>query len=235
MKVVIHQPSYLPWVGLFDRVAQADCYVILDDVQYDKHGWRNRNRIKGPQGPQWLTVPVLTKGRGLVPCSKALVNPRIAWAKKHRQAIRSNYGRAPFFDRYFPAIEALLTRPWQRLIDLDVAASDWLFEVLGQPVKRLYSSSLQIQAPTASDRLAVICQRLGATEYIAPDMSKGYLDTAVFDAIGIRVRFHGYVHPVYPQLYGPFVPYLSILDLLFNCGDASLSILTHRAQHVQTS
>lgn len=231
MTVVIHQPSYLPWLGFFDRVAQADLYVILDDVQYDKHGWRNRNRIAGPNGVQWLTVPILTKGQGYLLCREARIDPKIPWARKHLQAIRTAYGRAPYFARYFSGLSDLLMRPWERLIDLDVATTHWLFTILGLTPRTLWSSSLGVPGVTgASDRLVKICQQVGATEYISPDQSRGYLETALFDAAGIRWRFHDYRHPIYRQVREPFMPYLSVLDLVMQHGGESLAMLTSARQ-----
>ena len=228
MTVVIHQPSYLAWIGLFDRIAQADLYVLYDNVQYDKHGWRNRNRIKTPMGAQWLTVPILTKHRRGMLVSDALIDPKIPWARKHLQAIRTNYTRAPYFKQTIQPLTEILSRPWQRLMDLDIALEDYLFEALGMQVRRVVASQLgDTAAPSASERLAAICRLVGATEYISPDAASDYLDPQPLKAAGVTVRFHGYRHPVYPQLHGPFLSHLSVMDLLMNCGDQSLGILTH--------
>lgn len=230
MTIVIHQPSYLPWIGLLDRIAQADVYVMLDTVQYDKHGWRNRNRIKSPGGPQWLTVPVLTKHRHGMPVADAMINPGVPWAQKHVNAIRTYYAKAPHFARYMPAIAGILGHPWQRLMDLTTALDvEALFPALGIRTRRVVASTLgPMPASTASERLVLICQALGATTYLSPDAAKDYLDHEPFANAGIAVRFHGYRHPTYPQLHGPFVPYLSVVDLLMNCGDRSSAILAHR-------
>jgi len=235
-RVVIHQPSYLPWIGLFDRIAQADLFIVYDNVQYDKHGWRNRNRIKTAAGSQWLTVPILTKHRSGMLVSDALVNPQVPWSRKHLQAIRVNYARAPYADRYLKPLAEILDRPWAHLMDLDLTLQDFLFDALGMRVQQMKATALgDTSAPSASERLAILCQRAGATEYISPDAAKDYLDPRPLEAAGVTVRFHGYQHPVYPQLHGPFIPHLSVIDLLMNCGEQSLATLTHRAPSAVTA
>ena len=236
MRVVIHQPSYLPWLGFFDRVAQSDVYVVLDTVQYDKHGWRNRNRIKTPAGPQWLTVPILTRHRPGLSVGDAMIDPHVPWSRKHVNALRANYARAPYGARYLDPLAELLHRPWQRLLEVTTALDEFLFRALGMHPRRVPASTLgDLTASSASDRLAVICRKLGATEYLSPDAAKDYLDPEPFQRVGVAVRFHGYRHPVYPQLHGPFTPSLSIVDLLMNCGDQSFAILTHRSAPVSVA
>jgi hypothetical protein len=121
----------LPWLGFFDQMRRADVFVYYDDVQYDKHGWRNRNRIKTQSGPMWLTVPVLHAGRGLPRILDVEIDNRRPWARKHVESIRQAYARAPFLTRYLPALEALLQRKWERLVDLDVAAAGHLADWFG--------------------------------------------------------------------------------------------------------
>lgn len=231
MTVVIHQPSYLAWIGLFDRIAQADLYVLYDNVQYDKHGWRNRNRIKTTAGSLWLTVPVLSKHRSGMLVSEAMINAVMPWGRKHLQAIRTNYARAPYGPRYLKSLSEILTRPWVRMMDLNMALEEFLFDALGMRVHRVVASALgDTQAASASERLAKICRLVKATDYISPDAAKDYLDAEPLRRAGTRVRFHGYQHPTYPQLHGPFLPYLSVIDLLMNCGEQSLAILTRAAR-----
>src|SRR4030042_75351 len=122
MKVIgILQPGYLPWLGFFAQMLCSDIFVVYDDVQYDKHGWRNRNCVKGPQGPIWLTVPVRTSGLNLPKINEIMIDPaQPRWAKKHCATIRQSYGKAPFFGDYYPALEEVLLFPWKRLLDLDL-------------------------------------------------------------------------------------------------------------------
>src|SRR5262245_47797799 len=128
--LAVLQPGYLPWLGFFDQMRRADVFVYYDDVQYDKHGWRNRNRIKSPAGPLWLTVPVRHAGLGKPKILDIEIEPSASWVRKHVGSLRQYYGHAPFVDRYLPALEALLQQPWTRLVDLDLAVAatlaDWL-------------------------------------------------------------------------------------------------------------
>jgi hypothetical protein len=215
--VVILQPGYLPWLGFFDQLQRCDVFVYYDDVQYDKHGWRNRNRIKTQHGPQWLTVPVRHSGLNKPLIVDIEIDNRTPWAKKHVASIRQAYAKAPFLGRYMPALEELLQRRWERLVDLDLAAADLLAGWLGLRRQIERSSHLGISGER-SDRLVSICQRFGASTYLSGDVAKDYLDTALFERHGIRVEWQQFVHPVYPQLHGEFLPYMSALDMLLNTG-----------------
>ncbi|MFQ5880860.1 MAG: WbqC family protein [Candidatus Methylomirabilales bacterium] len=226
MRVVILQPSYLPWLGYFDQLYRSEVFVLYDDVQFDKHGWRNRNRIKTAAGPQWLTVPVRTGGLGPQPINRIAIVNGGGWPRKHLTALRLNYSRAPFFGEYIGAFEALYARPWERLLDLNLAALEILTEALGLRRRVVLSSALGIPGRRL-ERLLQICQALGAQTYLTGDAAEGYLDGGLFAAHGIAVEFHRYRHPVYRQLHGDFIPYLSVVDLLFNAGPDSLAILTH--------
>jgi WbqC-like protein len=215
---VVLQPGYLPWLGFFDQLRRADVFVYYDDVQYDKHGWRNRNRIKTQHGPLWLTVPVRHTGCGMPKILDIEIDMRTPWARKHVASIRQAYARAPFLQTYLPALEELLQRKWERLVDLDVACADLMAEWfgLGRPVAR--SSTLDVDGDQ-SERLINICRRLGASTYLSGDAARSYLDLPRFERHGIGVQWQQYLHPVYPQLHGGFVSHLSALDLLLNCGE----------------
>jgi len=228
VRVVILQPGYLPWLGFFDQLYRSDVFVLYDDVQFDKHGWRNRNRIKTPSGPHWLTVPVRTRGLGSQPINRISIDTRSGWSRKHLTALRVNYARAPFVDAYLGAFEALYARPWERLLDLNLATLELLAGALGLRRRVVLSSTLGIPGQR-SERLLRICQALGARTYLTGDAAESYLDRDLFEAQRITLEFHRYRHPVYPQLYGEFVPYLSVVDLLFNVGPNSLAVLASGA------
>jgi hypothetical protein len=224
MRVVILQPSYLPWLGYFDQMFKSDVFVVYDDVQFDKHGWRNRNRIKTPQGPQWLTVPVLTHSQGKPSNRDVRIPPGDPWRRKHLQALRTHYAKAPCFGAIFPRIEGLLARDWEYLWELDVAALEAVADLLGLRRAIHLSSSLGIDGePT--ERLVGICRALGADAYLTGDAARDYLDEAAFASAGIRLEYHNYTHPTYAQLHGDFCSHLSIVDLLMNHGPRSLEIL----------
>jgi hypothetical protein len=215
---VVLQPGYLPWLGFFDQLNRSDVFVYYDDVQYDKHGWRNRNRIKTQSGPLWLTVPVRHGGDGFPRILDVEIDTRTAWARKHVASIRQAYARAPFLATYMPALEELLHRKWERLVDLDIACAALMAEWFGLERRIERSSTLDVGGDR-TERLVNICRRFGASKYVSGDSARSYLDVPMFERHGIRVEWQQYVHPVYPQLHGGFVSHLSALDLLLNCGD----------------
>lgn len=222
--LVVLQPGFLPWLGFFDQMRRADVFVYYDDVQYDKHGWRNRNRIKAPTGPQWLSVPVRHAGLGKPRILDVEIDNSSAWARKHVGTLRQYYGRAPFFDRYIEDLELVFTRRWDRLVDLDLALAGRLAEWLEIGTTILRASELKVEGER-SERLLALCKRVGASHYLSGNAAQSYLDVDLFERHDIAVAWQDYEHPVYPQLYGEFVPYLSAIDLLMNCGDKSAHIL----------
>jgi hypothetical protein len=214
--VVVLQPGYLPWLGFFDQLRRADVFVYYDDVQYDKHGWRNRNRIKTQRGPLWLTVPV--RHGGFPRILDVEIDGGTPWARKHVASIRQAYARAPFLTRYLPALEELLERKWERLVDLDIACVNVMAAWFGLQRRIERASALGIDGGR-SERLVDVCRHFGATRYVSGDAARAYLDVPLFERHAIQVEWQQYTHPTYPQLHGDFVPYLSALDLLLNCGD----------------
>ncbi len=223
--IAILQPGYLPWLGFFDQLARSDVFVIYDDVQFDKHGWRNRNRIKSPAGPHWLTVPVLHSGKNSPPNLAVEIDNTQAWPRKQIGSIRQFYRGAPHLARYLPELEEMLERRWTRLIDLDLAVTTLLTRWLDLERPLLRSSTLGLGGGQ-SQRLLNHCLHFGATRYLSGAAARDYLDLALFARHGVEVIWQDYPHPVYPQLHGPFVSHLSTLDLLLNCGEQSRSILS---------
>lgn len=222
MKVAVHQPQYLPWLGYFDKMDQADCFVILDQVQFKKNEWQNRNRIKTAAGWQWLTVPVLHRFPQRI--SEVKVNNAAPWSRKHLGALVSNYSGTPFFDVHRPFFEEIYARDWTLLLDLNLATLSYLAQVLGIRTKLHLASSLP-ERGEATDRLVAICQALGADTYLSGAGAREYLDVQRFEEAGIRVVFQAFQCPLYPQRFGAFEPNLSLVDLMFNCGEASLQVL----------
>jgi hypothetical protein len=225
--LVVLQPGYLPWLGFFDQMRRSDVFVYYDDVQFDKHGWRNRNRIKTPAGPMWLTVPVQHTGLQTTRIVDALIDRTTAWARKHVRSIRQYYARAPFLDRYLPELEEVLERDWTHIAALDMAVVDLMARWLSLKPAVFRSSALGIGG-SRSERLVNFCLHFGATRYLSGDAAQDYLDLDLFTSAGIAVEWQRFRHPVYPQLHGEFVPYLSALDLVLNCGDDSSGILAAR-------
>lgn len=222
--VVILQPGYLPWLGFFDQLAQSDVFVYYDDVQFDKHGWRNRNRIKTTSGPSWLTVPVLHSGRPGQRLLDVEIDNRHSWSRKHVSAIAQSYARAPHLKRYLGDVEAFFATPWKLLIDLDIAAVALLCKWLGLTPRTVRASQLGI-AGGQTERLVSICRHFSATRYLTGDAARDYLDERLFVQAGIALDWHGYEHPTYPQLHGPFIPSMSVVDLIMNVGPGSFDVL----------
>jgi hypothetical protein len=219
------QPGYLPWLGFFEQVHATTTFVLYDDVQYDKHGWRNRNRIKTAQGPLWLTVPVHFSLANPQAVREIRIENRSSWRKTHLASIKQNYSKAPFFKKYIPLFEEGLGRNWENLADLDEFFIRGMCDAFGLKGRRLVRSSELKVIGGKQERLIEICHRLGATAFYEGAAGRDYIDVEKFAAAGIRVDFQDYSHPVYRQLHGEFIPYLSALDLLFNHGDESLAIL----------
>lgn len=222
---VILQPSYLPWLGYFAQMSRCDVFVVYDDVQYDKHSWRNRNRIKTAQGAQWLTVPVTVHGKNKPLIREVEIDNAQNWRKKHLESLRQNYSKAPHFSDYFGLFESLLSRDWTRLLDLNHALLTSICGALGLEREIRFSSELGVPGESV-ERLIGICHVLGATRFYEGAAGRDYIDDALFTAAGVTIEYQDYRHPEYRQLHGEFVPFLSIVDLLFNHGPASLEILS---------
>lgn len=225
MKGVILQPGYFPWLGFFNQMALADVFVYLDDVQYDRRGWRNRNRIKGPGGPVWLTVPVIQKGLYDQLLTETRIDNSSGWAAKHLNTIRHCYSGAAHFRQVFGELEQLLASPCELLIDLDIRITEAMNRWLGITTRTLRASDLEITDLDKTNRLVEICLKTGITEYISGPLCRNYLDLSRFLEQNIRVFLNEYRHPEYAQKFPPFAPYLSCLDLILNEGPAALEIL----------
>ena len=224
MKVAIHQPQYLPWLGYLAKWAAADVVIFLDPVQYEKNGWQNRNRIKTASGPRWLTVPVCH-----APLDTAIaavsVDVSQPWRERHRRAIEHAYAKAPYLDTHRAGLTALYAEPWAQLAPVAAASAEWLARAVGITAPAQRASTLGIRADDATGRLVALCRAVGADTYLAGRDGGAYMDVARFTEAGISVLTQTYEHPVYAQEHGDFVPLLSGLDLLLTHGDDALGIL----------
>jgi hypothetical protein len=226
VKVAIHQPHYLPWLGYFAKWAAADLFVFLDTVQYEKNGWQNRNRIKTREGPRWLTVPV--KARLGTVINAVTVDTSQPWRARHFALMENAYGAAPAWRQYRDELQAFYGREWDRLAPVAVASAEWLAGKLGvtTPTRLASEVSLSDVPPgDATARLVGLCRAVGADTYLAGRDGATYMDVAQFAEVGITVETQQYEHPVYTQEHGEFVPFLSALDLLLSHGDEALGIL----------
>lgn len=223
MRVVIMQPTYLPWMGYFDLMDQADRFVILDTVQFVRQSWQQRNRVKTSSGAHWLTVPVMREFAQTIAAVR--VNNATDWARAHWRTLEQNYRRAPFWGSFAGGIKELFCVKREWLWEGNFALIEFLREAMGITTPLVRAST--IQATGRREALLVnTCRQLDATDYLSPLGSVAYLhDEAPFAAEKIRVEFQHYEHPEYRQLYPPFVSHLSALDLLLNEGDGALEIL----------
>lgn len=224
MKCVILQPSYMPWRGYFHQIWKADCFIFYDDVQYDARGWRNRNRVKTPHGPRWLTLPVHSKGCQIegTPIRDIRICRQRPWQAKHWRTLEQSYGRAPFFAEYAPLVHDFYTEPWDYLCDLTTKLTVRLSRALGNHHTRFVRASELGVTGARTDRIVRLLQRVGATHYITGPSAKTYLEEHKLAAAGITVEYMRYDYPEYPQLYPPFDGQVSILDLLFMTGPKAL-------------
>lgn len=218
MKCVILQPSYIPWRGYFDQIQKADLFVFYDNVQYDTRGWRNRNRIKTKDGPQWLTIPVHSKGAQTVgiPINQIRIDWSSRWSRSHWQTIRRAYGKAPFFEDYRDLLHEFYERRPELLSDFVIDFTIAIADQVGITNTTFVRASSLPTEGQKSDQLLSILRHLGADHYISGPSAKAYLELEKF--ADIEVEFMEYDYPQYPQLHGDYEPQLSILDLLMMVG-----------------
>lgn len=222
MIVTIHQPNYLPYLGLFQKMANADVLVIYDTALYSKQlGFHNRNRIKTPLGAQWITVPIQHS------TVQAIRDVRVAgqsWSLQHRKMIDANYRRAPFYESYSKDLQAALKVPWTSLAELNETLIGLLARWLSIPTKTVRASSLpppETDDPTG--KLIHLVRSLGGDTFLSGQGGHDYLDEAKFT--DIRLAYDLFTPTLYPQLFGPFIPNLSAIDAIFNCGDSARDLL----------
>jgi hypothetical protein len=227
MKCVILQPSYLPWRGFFHQIQKADVFMFYDDVQYDARGWRNRNRIKTPDGTRWITVPVFSKG-GRVSGAR-IMDVRIRqdqpWARKHWETIRHSYGRAPHFERYAPLVQSFFERRETFLADFTIGLITALASELGLGGTRFMRSSELGVGGAKTERLLGLLDAVGADVYLSGPSARAYLDEERLAREGVRVEYMEYDYPEYEQLHPPYDARISILDLLFMQGPAAPELI----------
>ncbi len=226
-RAAITQPTYLPWLGYFDIMDQVDIFVLLDNVQFVRRSWQQRNRIKTRRGLDWLTVPVLVRGRFGQLITQVEISQPDFW-RKHVRTLEVNYGKSAYFSDYFPGLLSVFEcgDPWVHLVDLNIKLIEWLSGALGVRTPTVRSSNLPVEGKR-SGLLAAICRSVGANEYLSPIGSASYLleEIEEFEDGVIKVLFHNYTHPTYNQLFSPFLAFASSIDVLFNEGPRSMEII----------
>lgn len=230
MIVAAHQPHYMPWLGYLDKVAKADVFVVMDDLQFEAQNFQNRQRLKTCKGPEWLTVPVQRGAQADRVNDKVIDNSgssRQHWQHRHWRTLETHYRGARFFEDYAPELEQVYRQPWERLLDLNLhmlgLAMRWLD--VRTPIVR--SSNLQLIGQK-TDRLIDMCRKLGARCYLTGSGgSTGYLDAEAIGRAGFGVIWQEFAHPRHDQRYtgAGFATHLGFLDLLLNCGPESREIL----------
>jgi len=226
-KIAIIQPSYIPWKGYFDMIQKSEVFVFLDDVQYSKNTWRNRNKIKAPNGTIWLTIPVHYQSLHTNICDISIVTTS-NWQKKHLRAITLNYAKASYYEVYVEKIKAILfEKRFETISKLDIHATIELAKLLNiHDTEFLISSELHCSG-IKSEKVLNICKQVGANHYITGPSGMNYLDIDTFKENGINIKVQHYVYPEYQQLYGKFEHEVSIIDMLFNLGPETPKYIWH--------
>jgi hypothetical protein len=217
-KVAILQSNYIPWKGYFDMIAAVDEFILYDDMQYTRRDWRNRNLIKTPQGLQWLTVPVVVKGKYHQKIRDTEID-NTKWPALHWKALLQNYRRSPYFDEVASWVEPLYQdEASTHLSVLNRRFIEAVCKYLG--IDTLITNSWDYDLTGGqTERLADLCVQAGATDYISGPAAKDYVDEKVFEHCGVKVTWFDYTgYPEYPQLWGEFSHGVTIFDVLFNCG-----------------
>lgn len=221
------QPGYLPWLGYFDQMLRVDAFLVADELPYAPAGWVRRNRVRGPDGAVWLTLPV--RARRGAPIHRCALDAGVPWARKHAATLRHLYARGADVEETVAGYEGAVAPHAADLAGAATASLRWLADRLGVTTPILVSSQLGLEAryrarfpdaPGPTHRIVAYLEALGADQLLEGASGRAYFDEALFAAHGMRVRFHDYAHPVWPQLHGPFVSHLSAVDLLLCVGEA---------------
>ncbi|MBF0492099.1 MAG: WbqC family protein [Deltaproteobacteria bacterium] len=224
MRISVHQPAYLPWLGYLEKIKRSDVFVFLDTVQFEKNSFINRNKIKTPQGALWLTIPVLVKGHTQSNLSETRIDSTQAWKDKHLKTIQQNYRKAPFFEANYPKLQQLYQRNFDFLSDLCFEHLLFWLQELQIQSHLVRSSNISISGDK-SDLILNLCQHFSATHYLSGALGKNYLEEKKFKEQGIQVEYQNFLPTKYPQLYGNFIPCLSILDAWMNVSNTEFSSL----------
>ncbi len=219
----IHQLHYLPWLRYFEKIARTDTFIVLDNIQFNKNGWQNRNRVKTSAGATLLTVPVYEHYQQFL--HEVRINNTVPWRKKHWATLEQAYRKAPYFNDHAPFLQATYAREWETLNALNRHMLEYFLQALGIPTRICYSSDLDVPG-TATERLIHLIRAVGGTAYYSGAHAlDAYLDAQALEAAGITLVLQHWEPPCYPQLHGAFLPDLSIVDLLMNGGPRALAIL----------
>jgi hypothetical protein len=224
MRISIMQPTYLPWLGYFELIDNCDLFVLLDDVQFVKKSWHQRNRVKTPNRELMLTVPVLTKGKFRQLIKDACINNSLPWRNKHFVTINNNYKKASYYSEYIGSLKKIYDQNLVSLIKLNLKLIEFIKNSLGIKTEIALSSAFDVRGDR-TEKIVNICKACKADVLYDAKGAQDILDLDLFQKNNIQIIFQEYEHPQYKQIHGDFIPYLSTLDLLFNEGPKSLDIL----------
>ena len=223
MILAAHQPQYLAYTGYFDKLDQADVFVLLDTVQYKKNEWINRNRIKTPNGPLFVTVPVSFSFGDTIKDVRLI--PNNPWLRKHLQSIRTYYGKAEYFKEYIALLQQILMREYDTLSELNNTIIIEIARWLGIETRIETASNLPEMPDQPDRRLIELAKHFGCDTYLAGSGGRDYMDASIWQGSGVKVQFQQFEEPERMQMHGDLIPNLSIIDLLMNEGGESLKIL----------
>ena len=227
MRISIQQPEFFPWLGFFDKIRQVDKVVFLDNVQFKKRYFENRNRVRTYDGWTWLITPIITKGLYTQNINEVEIDNSRDWRKKLIGTIEHNYHKAPFWEELGPEICQIVMNPMNRLVEFNLAVILLMLKKLGLSIDWVLSSSLNTQHH-GSDLILEICEKIGAQEYLSGRDGKDYLNLDMFEEKGINVHFQNFVHPAYLQFHGGFEQAMSIIDIYFNMGPKSIEVYKNK-------
>ena len=225
MIVAALQPIYLPWVGFFDLMKRSDLFVIEDNLKYTKQDWRNRNRIRTPQGFTYLTVPV-TRGATSLPINEVEIHNGQPWRQRNWNLLRENYRNAPSWSKYEPFLRETFGRTWTRLIDIDLWFIDFLTKEFNISTPTTLLSELPVKFTSdKTQSLVDLVRTVDADTFLEGSSGRNFIQTDRFEAAGLRITFQDYVCRPYRQQFEPFMSHLSAIDLLLNEGPAGSELI----------
>jgi len=219
------QPSYIPWLGFWDLLIKCDVFVVMDDVKFTRRDWRNRNKIKTSAGTTWLSIPVQSKGKYDQLLSEVLIQTDQKWNEKHLKTIEMNYKKAPHFENVFELLKQSLLQPKASLVEMVMEINHKIQSYLQIDCEIVYSSTISNTSSDRQERMIELCQSVGAERCYNGAAGKKLYSPDEFKTRGIDLVFQEYKHPTYDQLWGEFIPFLSIIDLLCNYGKKSRKII----------
>jgi WbqC-like protein family len=222
--VAIHQPNFMPWCGYFHKILSSDIFIIMDNVQYVKGSWINRVQIKTQQGPFWVTIPVKLRGDHLKLINAIEICNDRRWSERILKTFEQNYRQCVHWKSHMSFLQATFTTPWNTLMDINLHFLRYIYDYLGLNTKLVLLSSLGVNG-SKSELIAKACRAVGGEVYLSGTQAREYNDENIYQKYGVALVYQNFQHPVYPQAHGAFVPGLSVLDLLLNCGPESFKLL----------